>query len=210
MVATELREELAYDGPDRRRRHARRGVVAQMSREELVKELLTDDLTGLGNRRAWEERVPQEGETVVMIDVDSLKWCNDELGHGVGDELLREVGFLLNNLATIHDGQSYRLAGDEFLLVLPPVPNPIVNHTRLARVCNGLSFFAHRVVGWEDGAGAAWNMSGVTLTYGCGTTLEEADTSLLENKSLRQAAGLRAPRGERPTRLVVKRAELDE
>ena len=67
-----------------------------MTPEEMKKELLTDPLTGLGNRRAYDEspRFPIKA----MIDVDSLKAVNDTMGHGAGDELLKAIGKALRKL----------------------------------------------------------------------------------------------------------------
>ena len=79
---------------------------------------LTDDLTGLANRRAFTAEV--EGAVaderpcaLLMIDLDQFKELNDTLGHHVGDELLRSVGPRLS--ATMRPGDVVaRLGGDEF------------------------------------------------------------------------------------------------
>ena len=79
---------------------------------------LTDDLTGLGNRRSFTAEV--EGAVadrrpcaLLMIDLDQFKELNDTLGHHVGDELLRGVGPRLS--ATTRAGDIVaRLGGDEF------------------------------------------------------------------------------------------------
>src|SRR4029450_10358100 len=53
----------------------------------------TDDLTGLANRRAWEERLLEMEVpcAVVLLDIDGLKQANDTYGHEFGDRLIREV-----------------------------------------------------------------------------------------------------------------------
>jgi diguanylate cyclase len=79
---------------------------------------LTDDLTGLANRRSFTAEV--EGAVaderpcaLLMIDLDQFKELNDTLGHHVGDELLRGVGPRLS--ATMRPGDIVaRLGGDEF------------------------------------------------------------------------------------------------
>ena len=79
---------------------------------------LTDDLTGLANRRAFtaeaEGAVADERPcALLMIDLDQFKELNDTLGHHVGDELLRSVGPRLS--ATMRPGDVVaRLGGDEF------------------------------------------------------------------------------------------------
>lgn len=208
MIATELPEGQArYFGPERRHDNYWRQKIAKMSREELEYLLLTDPLTKLPNRRAWEERTPRADETVIMIDVDSLKFINDEVGHSVGDELLREVGGLLQHLTTTQGGACFRLAGDEFLIVLPPD----CDAWQLSRVTYLLQSFPERYIGWEDAAGVEWAMTGLTVTYGAGPDLARADAALLQNKQLRHIAGLRAARGERPAGLmIVKMEEHDE
>ncbi len=91
----------------------------------LLREALTDPLTGLPNRRAWEralasrldpEEPPPGRLCLAILDLDHFKQVNDRHGHGVGDEVLRAVG------QVIHDGLREsdfvaRLGGDEIGLL---------------------------------------------------------------------------------------------
>ncbi|HYD32969.1 MAG TPA: hypothetical protein VEA39_00235, partial [Methylophilaceae bacterium] len=79
--------EKLEDKPDRRTNTEHRKRVEQMSADEMRKALLVDDLTGLGNRRAYDEseKLPVQ----VSVDVDSLKWVNDNMGHESGDVMLK-------------------------------------------------------------------------------------------------------------------------
>ena len=89
----------------------------------LRRELLVDELTGLGNRRAWSEQVVgmRSGGAapvaVLLVDLDRFKDVNDSFGHPVGDEVLRRVGALLGGLLGPAD-RAVRLGGDEFALLL--------------------------------------------------------------------------------------------
>jgi diguanylate cyclase (GGDEF)-like protein len=84
---------------------------------------MTDELTGLPNRRAVLARLTQlldAGEhcAVMIVDIDHFKPINDQHGHPIGDEVLRAVaGALASQLRdTMSAG---RLGGEEFLLLLP-------------------------------------------------------------------------------------------
>jgi diguanylate cyclase (GGDEF)-like protein len=85
---------------------------------------MTDDLTGLGNRRRLLDELGQAiaagGEVaLLLIDLDGFKELNDTLGHDAGDEVLRQLGPRLAE--TLRAGGTLaRLGGDEFAVVLAP------------------------------------------------------------------------------------------
>ena len=93
---------------------------------ESYQQARTDDLTGLGNRRAFLESIvavlaepPRSGAstaTLLMVDLDGFKEVNDSLGHPAGDVLLVEVGARFR-AALGSAAHLARLGGDEFGLV---------------------------------------------------------------------------------------------
>jgi diguanylate cyclase (GGDEF)-like protein len=91
---------------------------------------LTDELTGLPNRRAWQEGLERElararrsGEPlcVAMLDLDHFKLYNDTHGHQAGDRLLREMAQSWRTQLRASDILA-RYGGEEFALVFPPWP----------------------------------------------------------------------------------------
>lgn len=92
--------------------------------EEILYLSYHDQLTGLSNRRFYEQeltRLDTESNlplTVVMGDVNGLKLINDSFGHTVGDELLQKVANVLVKGCRMGDVIA-RLGGDEFLIILP-------------------------------------------------------------------------------------------
>jgi diguanylate cyclase (GGDEF)-like protein len=87
----------------------------------------TDALTGLANRRRFDERLSLElGRmsrrsarlSLLLIDVDHFKLYNDHYGHPKGDEILQQLGRLLQNCGRQQD-LAARLGGEEFSLLLP-------------------------------------------------------------------------------------------
>ena len=68
--------------------------VAQMTEEEMRRELLTDELTGLGNRRAYNEGIwnQKSKQNSMPIWMSMPSWVNDNMGHANGDELLKMMG----------------------------------------------------------------------------------------------------------------------
>jgi diguanylate cyclase (GGDEF)-like protein len=87
----------------------------------------TDDLTGLANRRAWDELLPTELARsrrddsplcVAMVDLDRFKAYNDEHGHQAGDRLLKAAAGAWRGQLRATDVLA-RYGGEEFSLVLP-------------------------------------------------------------------------------------------
>ena len=103
-------------------------------REELLRRVeamaRTDALTGLPNRRAWDEELRRElaraarsGESlcVVLLDLDHFKRFNDEHGHQAGDALLREAAIAWRMRIRVTDLIA-RYGGEEFAILLPHCP----------------------------------------------------------------------------------------
>ncbi len=95
--------------------------------ERLRSAATTDELTGLLNRRALEERLEAEisrshrhqiKTSLVLIDVDRFKLINDTLGHAAGDRYLALIAQVLQQKVRTLDVVG-RLGGDEFLVMLP-------------------------------------------------------------------------------------------
>ena len=94
---------------------------------QLTAQATLDPLTGIGNRRAYEERLASalahaqrhgEALSLVVIDLDGFKQLNDTQGHPAGDAELRTVARLLASRARLQDSV-FRLGGDEFAVLLP-------------------------------------------------------------------------------------------
>ena len=104
-------------------------VMDEDGRNELIKqlsgynrELYTDALTGIYNRRYYEERIRNSNMSagVAMIDLDDFKIYNDTFGHDAGDLVLTTVvGIIKDNIR--RTDMLIRMGGDEFLLVMPDI-----------------------------------------------------------------------------------------
>ena len=86
-----------------------------------------DELTGLFNRRHFEERLKEEvarhsryGDpfSIFMLDLDNFKTYNDVYGHPAGDSLLNQIGKIIKSSVRDAD-QAFRYGGDEFVVILP-------------------------------------------------------------------------------------------
>lgn len=113
--------------------------------EDLFERASNDPLTGLANRRVFDDRIGcmMDGArrykhplTMILMDLDKFKDINDNLGHQVGDEVLVSVANLLSNAVRSTD-LLVRIGGDEFVLVLD---NTDLESARVLaeRLCNGV------------------------------------------------------------------------
>jgi diguanylate cyclase (GGDEF)-like protein len=148
----------------------------------------TDMLTGLPNRRVFEERLEEELHRsarsrrrfgLAILDLDRFKSINDGHGHAAGDEALKAFAQVLRRQAR-HVDFPARFAGDEFALILTDVDtfkataivNRILDGVRKVRLSSGM---------------ALTSSVGVTLSYPIDTAesiLERADAALYQAKHL--------------------------
>jgi len=95
--------------------------------EKIEKSLVTDDLTGLYNKRFFVETLYREVQrskrynqdlAIVFIDIDDFKKCNEFKGHPFGDKVLKRVATIIQNALREVD-YACRFGGDEFVAILP-------------------------------------------------------------------------------------------
>lgn len=103
------------------------------AKSELERISLTDSLTGLANRRHFDQHLEQQWAlaarqhsalSLVMLDIDNFKPYNDEYGHPEGDTALEQVAKALRQVATRPLDLVARYGGEEFALILPDTENP--------------------------------------------------------------------------------------
>ncbi|MEN3792726.1 EAL domain-containing protein [Fulvimarina sp. MAC3] len=98
----------------------------------LLEAALTDPLTGLANRGAFNERLDEilaagRRANLLLIDLDGFKDVNDTLGHPVGDAVLVEVARRIQE-CTGQFGFCARMGGDEFVVIMEDIANPMDAH----------------------------------------------------------------------------------
>ncbi len=131
--------------------------------QEVYKLAVLDPLTGLHNRRSGEQRLTEEITrsrryarplTVILLDLDNLKQCNDQFGHEAGDNMLRAFSQRLTRAIRGSD-MAVRIGGDEFMAILPECRAEEVRHviSRLENLqieCAGQKFPVTFARGWAD------------------------------------------------------------
>ncbi len=98
--------------------------------EQMQQQVQQDGLTGLANRRRFDEAMDAEWRrgrrtgmpiALLMIDIDNFKYINDTYGHRAGDHCLQAVAGCLQQLARRPSDLAARYGGEEFALLLPDV-----------------------------------------------------------------------------------------
>ncbi|MDQ0516704.1 diguanylate cyclase (GGDEF)-like protein [Kaistia geumhonensis] len=106
---------------------ARESRLRAAAQDELERQARTDFLTGLANRRQFEQSLEREWRRVtrtgtdlslVLFDADHFKQLNDRHGHGVGDEVLKLIAGVLEGCARRPGDLPARIGGEEFAMLL--------------------------------------------------------------------------------------------
>jgi diguanylate cyclase (GGDEF)-like protein len=170
------------------------GAAAHMAhaREfaESAEQSRIDPLTGLHNRRAYDERLQVEAArarrherplSLCLLDLDGFKEVNDEFGHPAGDAVLKEVARALSTFRTSDD--CFRIGGDEFAVLMPDTTaeDAAVGAKRVQKLIESATTAPSPVSA----------TAGLACTFGDALMLHErADRDLIEAKS-RTRAGRR-------------------
>jgi len=113
--------------------------------EQLRYQSSRDSMTGLYNRNFFEAELGrfEQGRdypiSVIMADIDGLKYTNDTKGHAAGDELLRQGAIALSSVMRTGDIVA-RIGGDEFSVLLPRTDSEMVKSI-VARIKNKLEIY---------------------------------------------------------------------
>jgi diguanylate cyclase (GGDEF)-like protein len=166
--------------------------------ERAVHDSLHDKLTGLLNRRAFDERIEfelvrhrryRQGLCLAMFDLDGFKLTNDRYGHAAGDEALCHVAKILTECARKTDA-CFRLGGDEFALIMPNTHSDgaLLVVERIAQAVAAQSV-GRGTIGLSAGVVEANDQTAAEL-------ISAADLLLYDEKRLK-AAGRTSPQDDR-------------
>jgi GGDEF domain-containing protein len=154
----------------------KRRRVAEMSPDEMRRELLTSEVTGLPNRRAFDEA--GVASAVAMSDVDGLKALN-RYGYQAGNAVLRAKADALRKAGL----EAYHDKGDEFLCR--------GNHVKdlLARLERARAILRDRTIVVERADRSTLSVAGADFSYGVGKDIDEAESDLRRHKAEREGRG---------------------
>lgn len=189
--------------------------------EQLLSLSMTDGLTGLGNRRAfdgsldreWRRTVRTGGQmSLLLLDIDRFKEFNDQYGHQVGDDCLRAVAAAIKDALHRPTDEVARYGGEEIAIILPDTDGEgafeIAERLRVAIEKLGLPHINNPEGGGRVtvsiGSATALSRSGGTIRMPEGLLLA-ADTALYKAKhngrNRVEVALLLAPEGPDAARL---------
>lgn len=142
---------------------------------------LTDGLTGIANRRMFDQRFETEWNdarrshrpiSLVSLDIDYFKQFNDGYGHLQGDECLQRIARALKQIARRPRDLAARFGGEEFILLLPDTPADAA--LEIAESC------ARAIMALQIPHAGSEASGMVTASFGVGTVVVAADAQAIE------------------------------
>ncbi len=166
----------------------KRTIELEITNKKLLQLSLTDELTGVLNYRAFDERIKKEfirskrfrrHLALVMFDIDNFKGFNDSLGHLEGNKLLQKMAIIFKNKIRKDIDIVFRYGGDEFVILLPES-----DVTGAYKAAERIKYFVE------------FSLEGITLSGGISSLIENnpgdvnsfinmADTALYRSKTLK-------------------------
>lgn len=130
--------------------------------KQLNREIYMDPLTGINNRRFYDEQMAESaGEAVAFIDVDEFKSVNDTYGHHAGDVILKKVAAAIKD-SLDETAFAVRYGGDEFVIIFPQMDN----RDALERTLEAISDNVRAIRTTEDGMKNARFSVSIGAAYG--------------------------------------------
>ena len=149
---------------------------AKKQKEQYLKEINYDSMTGLRNKKAFKEDIEllNCGCYFISIDANELKRTNDTLGHVYGDKLLTGIA---ENIKKIFGDYSYRTGGDEFYAILSDVTEDVVI-SKIKNLKDSLSSHSESGMTFSVSSGYAYSENKDDRQ----NSIEEADRQMYKDK----------------------------
>lgn len=149
---------------------------AKKQKEQYLKEINYDSMTGLRNKKAFKEDIEllNCGCYFISIDANELKRTNDTLGHVYGDKLLTGIA---ENIKKIFGDSSYRTGGDEFYVILTDVTEDVVI-SKIKNLKDSLSSHSESGMTFSVSSGYAYSENKDDRQ----NSIEEADRQMYKDK----------------------------
>jgi diguanylate cyclase (GGDEF)-like protein/PAS domain S-box-containing protein len=167
-------------------------ISARVELERKLRELtITDTLTGLFNRRHFDERLAQEAVrarrqryklSLILIDLDGFKALNDGEGHLAGDSALKCFAGAIGKTIRKETDSAFRYGGDEFVLLLPGMGSDTAE-----RLLSRLRHHSDRCLGGK-GIGFSYGVAVLSSSSSPLELLRAADRRMFRMKSARKRA----------------------
>ncbi|WP_210547051.1 GGDEF domain-containing protein [Rhodoferax sp. PAMC 29310] len=176
----------------------RRGKTLEATNQILTKQTSTDGLTGLANRRSFDQALDVEWQrasraqlplSLLMVDIDHFKNFNDHYGHLAGDECLRRVANALGDCVRRAGEMAVRYGGEEFVLLLPGADD--------AHACETAQKCLDRLRREAMPHAASPTAKNVTISIGVATVVPSSGTNAKLLVNTADAAMYRAKTGGR-------------